>query len=518
MMTRWVQSWLMVLAFAGIVYGQPASAPAGGTPSPDVLATTTAGRSLVEDLIIGFSAAGKGTGDLKSRGTLRWFAFEEFAAGQCSGLLHTAASDADKQTMKRRLGQAAVREVPLGELRLLSVVNSGNPVSQISLEGIGLLLKEAEKPALWNVAGGAERKVTCYVESENSISREIAQWKCLTWRSKTGGGRHPYRKDAVTCAGPAEILRKVVADPSGLGLFLYDPNDEELRKLLTRVKVLKVGTAADAAFVEPSLDPVFQSDYPLSESVVLFLHPKAPPVLSEFTDFCVSLSGAEIAEKHGLITRRREVQYEGERRLVQAKAGKGTRLAALGVEAGRSAVPNFASEFIRAKEVVQLSYASENSDLSAVGAFLSRDAGGKELLLLADKPSERAMQAHGQKWNDLQPAEHMLAGRAVAIIVNPTSKLESLSLDQVRGIFAGETTDWSVLAGPKGPIHCLGLPNTDPAARIFYAEGLPAERLKKVATKKDTAEAVAAVSMDAGAIAFVDLAAIPATGQTVKVL
>lgn len=64
MMTRWLRSCLVVLAFAGIVYGQPESAPSGGTPSPDVLATTGAGRSLGEDLIAGFSAMGKETGEL----------------------------------------------------------------------------------------------------------------------------------------------------------------------------------------------------------------------------------------------------------------------------------------------------------------------------------------------------------------------------------------------------------------------------------------------------------------------
>jgi ABC-type phosphate transport system substrate-binding protein len=52
----------------------------------------------------------------------------------------------------------------------------------------------------------------------------------------------------------------------------------------------------------------------------------------------------------------------------------------------------------------------------------------------------------------------------------------------------------------------------------FPGIGVPRDKLRRVTYKKDTAEAVAAVSMDPQAIAFVDLAAIPASGQSVKVL
>jgi phosphate transport system substrate-binding protein len=170
-------------------------------------------------------------------------------------------------------------------------------------------------------------------------------------------------------------------------------------------------------------------------------------------------------------------------------------------------------------------------------------AGGKELLLLADKPSEQAMKAHGAKWNELTPAEYLLAGRAAAIIVNPANKLESLTLEQVRSIFGGEVDDWAIVgatgltaggglggaaggssagkkpAGATGvPIHALGLRGSDAAGAIFNKECLSEGKLKKVTFKKDTAEALAAVSMDTQAIAFVDLAAIPTTGQSVKIL
>ena len=114
----------------------------------------------------------------------------------------------------------------------------------------------------------------------------------------------------------------------------------------------------------------------------------------------------------------------------------------------------------------------------------------------------------------------------MAVVVNPVNKVESLTLEQIRMIFAGEIEDWNVIGstglttsgGAAGRINACGLRDTNPAAAVFYKECLPADKFKRVTLKKDTAEVLAVVSMDPQAIGFVDLATIPTTGQTAKVL
>jgi ABC-type phosphate transport system substrate-binding protein len=182
-------------------------------------------------------------------------------------------------------------------------------------------------------------------------------------------------------------------------------------------------------------------------------------------------------------------------------------------------------------------------------------AGGKELLFLADKPSARAMELHGKQWNALGrdanglpngtgPAEYMLAGRAAAVIVNPANKIDALTIGQVQAIFGGEVADWGTLgstglrpkatprqagsgqgisrlrpeATPRQAIKVYGLRSDDLATGIFEKECLERAKWKKVAIKKDSAEVLAAVSMDPQAIGFVDLAGISATGQSIKIL
>jgi ABC-type phosphate transport system substrate-binding protein len=173
-------------------------------------------------------------------------------------------------------------------------------------------------------------------------------------------------------------------------------------------------------------------------------------------------------------------------------------------------------------------------------------AGGKELLFLADKPSARAMELYGKQWNALGstslttsgrdangqpngtgPAEYLLAGRAAAVIVNPANKIDALTIGQLQAIFGGEVADWSTIGSTgltasggtaKGTIKPYGLRGDDLATGIFEKECLERARWKRVEIKKDSAEVLAAVSMDPQAIGFVDLAGISATGQSVRIL
>jgi ABC-type phosphate transport system substrate-binding protein len=376
-----------------------------------------------------------------------------------------------------------------------------------------------------------------------------------------------------------------------------------------------------------------QEGYPLSEKLVLYIHPTKPVAAMRFAEFAIGPEGSKIAEKFGLVTPFMQKQAESGARLAQMKSGKGIRISAIGPIGGGKAVPDLAIEYVKAKATVQMGYAATDSDVAAIGAFARAGvgatsmpagavgsaaaaaptsmptvrpiqpaqgepgspqatapagvppmtpfvaAGGKELLFLADKPSARAMELHGQKWNALGsthstssgqaslttsgrdanggstslttgqpngtgPAEYLLAGRAAVVVVNPANKIDALTIGQLQAIFGGEVADWGTLgstglrpeatprqagsgqgisrlrpeATPRQAIKVYGLRSDDLATGIFEKECLERAKWKKVAIKKDSAEVLAAVSMDPQAIGFVDLAGIPATGQNVRIL
>jgi ABC-type phosphate transport system substrate-binding protein len=107
----------------------------------------------------------------------------------------------------------------------------------------------------------------------------------------------------------------------------------------------------------------------------------------------------------------------------------------------------------------------------------------------------------------------MFAGRAAAVVVSAGSKLDSLTAKQVQTVFSGEAKDWQTLSTGSAPLSAgriarYGLPGHEPAAKVFYKECLPAEKMAAVTTKKDTADVLAAVAGDPQGIGFVDLAAL----------
>lgn len=65
---------------------------------------------------------------------------------------------------------------------------------------------------------------------------------------------------------------------------------------------------------------------------------------------------------------------------------------------------------------------------------------------------------------------HPVAMDAITIIVHPSNPVANLSLDQVRGIFHGEITDWSQVGGAQGSIVPVFRDHCDYKNEIFKKE------------------------------------------------
>lgn len=271
---------------------------AGTAPPASVAATTAACAHLLARFAQGFARANKEEGPVTPAQTTWWFPFYELSRGRFGAVVHTGAPREDRNAFESRHGP--LREVLLGEFRLLVVVHPDNPIQKLDGGQLDRLLRDGADT--WKLVGGHDRNVVCYLEDEDSASREMIQWKFMVRTTVYGGSRHPFRKDATACASPMELVERVAADRSGLGVFLYDPDDGRVQRRLKGVKVLPVGKTARGPFVMPALEPVLQDGCPLNERVVMYVHPNAPPVLDKFSDFCLSPAGLRIAAIHGLIT------------------------------------------------------------------------------------------------------------------------------------------------------------------------------------------------------------------------
>lgn len=200
----------------------------------------------------------------------------------------------------------------------------------------------------------------------------------------------------------------------------------------------------------------------------------------------------------------------------------------------RTIMSVLASEYVRVHEVIQVAYTAMESDAGVVGGFVSDRPNRPDVVFLGGPPVGKALEIHGARWKELQPESHLLAGRATALVVNAANKIDSLSLEQLESIWSGEADDWSVidgtgltppdwpLPGTKGPtaipVHRYGLRKNERATEVFERARPARAKNGRMAFLPSTEEVVASVGVDPYAIGFVDLAAIPKTGQTIKVI
>lgn len=80
------------------------------------------------------------------------------------------------------------------------------------------------------------------------------------------------------------------------------------------------------------------------------------------------------------------------------------------------------------------------------------------LMAIRTKTAALAMSSRELKQNDPQEAglwRQILALDAIAIIVHPDNPVASLSLSQIRGLFAGSVKSWKEVGGPDRPVHIL---------------------------------------------------------------
>ena len=415
-----------------------------------------------------------------------------------------------------------------GQQRVFVIAHKANPIAEMSFEQIRKVLVSSDKAATWEDIGSAGGRIRVYLEPAKSRSVNTVRYRSL--RRVSGGAVRIARiRDGVEyCADDKAVVEKVRRDRNGIG-FVADGGVS-----LANVKVLAVAGPAGGA-VAPTPGPVLQKQYPLSDWLLLYLHPKAPQGAKELCEQLCGPAVSDIAAEEGFTTQTAIERAKAAIRRETARAGKAEPVRLAGMSAYSGFASDIATEFTVTKSAVRADSVATFSDRAAIARFLA----GGDMVLLDNPPDEEAMRVFGQAWEDAMPVPFMHGARVVAVIVNSTNKLEALTVGQVKAIFSEEVSDWAVIgstglttggstglttggstgAGASGiRINAFGLWGTGAVAGVFHRECLPVGQFKRVVLKKDTAAVVAAVSMDPRAIAFVDLAAMGDSGGSVKVL
>jgi phosphate transport system substrate-binding protein len=101
------------------------------------------------------------------------------------------------------------------------------------------------------------------------------------------------------------------------------------------------------------------------------------------------------------------------------------------------------------------------------------------------------------------PHETRVAIDALAVYVNQSSSLESLTMDQLSQIFRGEVTNWSAVGGPDAPIVLYSRENNSGTYAYFKEHVLhDADFAAQAQTLPGTAAVINAVSHDPNGIGY----------------
>jgi ABC-type phosphate transport system substrate-binding protein len=389
-------------------------------------------------------------------------------------------------------------EMIFSQSALIFIVNKKNPISRLSPDDLrSIFMGEITD---WDSLGWKAGKIHLYgterVRNSTSMLRNDVLKLC-NWPAQ----------GVTFCGHPDAVETKVEKDVRGIG-YIMAPTANEL----TRTKPLALLTEPEKPAVAPTRENIVTEKYPLVLRVTLLIHPDAPPAAIEYCKFACSDQVVDIAHKYGFFPVTERERVFRDRRLADYKAGKGPRVLAMGVREGEKLMQDLGMEYVKSRAVVQMSYGVSDGGVVPIARFLQ---GQRELLLLDGPPTGDAMLIHGDKWRKAKPEEKILAGRAVAIVVHATNKLDRLTLPQVRAIFAGEITDWRHLAAvgehamADTRIHRYGVRRASKTAELFHRKGMEGKSTDPIMPRMTTEKVLSSLTADPQGVGFVGAGHLP---------
>lgn len=209
------------------------------------------------------------------------------------------------------------------------------------------------------------------------------------------------------------VLTSVAGNESAIGYV-------SLGSLNGTVKAIQVDG------VDATVDTVKSGDYKLSRPFNIATKGEPTGVAKDFINFIMSADGQAIVEEEGYI----KVNDEAEAFTTDGSEGQ----IAVG---GSSSVSPVMEKLIEAYKAVnpkaQIDLQTSDSTSGMTGAMDGTFAIGMASRELKDE--EKA---------ELTPASIALDG--IAVVVNPANSVSDLTMDQIKSIYTGETTDWADVA------------------------------------------------------------------------
>jgi len=158
----------------------------------------------------------------------------------------------------------------------------------------------------------------------------------------------------------------------------------------------------------------------------------------------------------------------------------------------------FAEEYMKENPgvVVQINGGGSGTGIAAL-------INGTVDLAQSSRPMKDKEKADAEKNRGAKLNETPVALDALAVFVHASNPVHELSIDQIKGIYTGKTTNWSQVGGKNAPIVIYGRENSSGTYEYFKEHVLSKEDFApRVQTLSGTAAVINAVAADANGIGY----------------
>lgn len=217
-------------------------------------------------------------------------------------------------------------------------------------------------------------------------------------------------EEAVIQNGTDAVMTTVAGDDYSIGYI-------SLGSLNDTVKAVKVGG------VEATAENVQDQSYAIARPFNIAYKGELSPLAQDFLNFIHSQEGQAIVEEEGYVSVGEPAPYEG--------SGEGKL-----VVAGSTSVTPLMEKLAEAYQGINTGVEIEIQSTGSSAGMQSAMEGTADLGMASRelKDSELA-----------ELTADVIAMDGIAVIVNNNNTVEDLTLDQIKSIFVGETTEWSAL-------------------------------------------------------------------------
>lgn len=112
---------------------------------------------------------------------------------------------------------------------------------------------------------------------------------------------------------------------------------------------------------------------------------------------------------------------------------------------------------------------------------------------------------------------NVIALDGIAVVINPANTIKGLTMDQIKKIYTGETTNWKDVGGNDEPIVVIGRESSSGTRDGFESIVDVKEKCKYAQELTETGAVINAVAQGVGAIGYASLDSVDETVVAVKV-